>query len=130
MASKISRAKLAGHVAERIARGTPVAEAFTQLAAYLVDTRRTKEAELIIRDIEFKLLDYGMIITSVTSARPLSSGAKKDIEAFVLGEYDNAKEVFLRESINPGVIAGIRLDLPGRQFDTTIASKLEKLKAI
>lgn len=77
MASKISRAKLAGHVAERIATGTPVAEAFTQLAAYLVDTRRTKESELIIRDIEFKLLDYGMIIASVTSARPLSSGAKK-----------------------------------------------------
>ena len=55
MASRLSRRRLAVYIADGLVSGTPSkATLIEQLAGYLIESRRTKELGLIVRDIEFQ----------------------------------------------------------------------------
>lgn len=124
---KLSRRKLSEYVADRLAKGDNAKVVMKELAAYLVDTRRTRETELIIRDIEARLLVQGVALVTVTSARTLTSEAKQSIEALVKAEQSEVTKVVLREQIDESVIGGVRIELPGRLADFTVRAKLDKL---
>lgn len=124
----ISRRKLSEHAAERLASGDAVPAVMKELAAYLLETRRTGEAELIIRDIEAALLSRGTALVTTVSARELTGEAREAISSLVRSEYDGVTQVVLRAQIDPSVIGGVRLELPGQQLDATVRAKLEKLK--
>lgn len=124
MAGRLSRRKLATYVAEQLVKGTPAKEVLGELAAFLVDTRRTDELELVVRDIELELASRGVVVADITTAHPLSESLKKDIKALVGG-----KSLQIRENIDQTVLGGVRIDLPGKRFDGTIRRKLTALKA-
>ena len=124
MAIRLSRRKIAAYVADKLTTGTSVRETIKEVAAYLVDTRRTREAELLVRDIEDALVSHGIVVADVTSAHPLSSQLRGEIAALVGG-----KSLQLRETIDPNVLGGVRVNIPGKQFDGTIQRKLSALKA-
>ncbi len=128
MATRISRRKLATHAAKRIAAGDSVQAVLDEMAAYLTDARRKNEAELVVRDIEIALLSQGIVLGTAVSARPLTDVARNELEAYVKSAYADVKTVTLREVVDISVIAGVRLELPDKQLDSTVASKLEKLK--
>jgi F0F1-type ATP synthase delta subunit len=123
----ISRRKLAERAAGRIATGDSKKSVLRELAAYLIDTKRVREAELIVRDIEAALANKGLIVATVTSARKLSNDALHGLETFVKSEYSATKQVVLREHIDESLISGMKLELPGKQLDTSVKAKLEKL---
>lgn len=123
MPGRISRRKLAMHTAEKVIKGDGK-KALGELAAFLVETRRTDEAELLVRDIELELADRGVVVADVTTAHPLSESLKTDIKKMVGG---NTLQV--RETIDESVLGGVRVDIPGKRFDGTIRRKLTALKA-
>jgi F-type H+-transporting ATPase subunit delta len=125
--TKISRRKLALHAAQRLAGGDAVSDVMRELGAYLIESRRQRELELIVRDIETALLSKGIAIADTTSARALSKAATDDITAMIKSNYSGVKQVLLRERIDPSVIGGVRIELPDRQLDATVRTKLEKL---
>lgn len=126
MAVRVSRRKIAAYCADRLIAGdTSVAD---QLAAYLIDERRTREVELVVRDIEAALAARGVMIADVASATKLSDATKKAIGAF-LTETDNSKRVYLRESLDPTLLGGVRVTTPDAELDATIRRKLTTLKA-
>ncbi len=120
----LSRHKLAAQTAEDIKSGDKLA--LKRLAAYLVETKRTNEAELIIRDIEQALVKHGVVLADITSARKLTDEAKSAIETFIRNDT-KAEQVVLRESIDRSVIGGMRVSYGDRLLDGTIATKLERL---
>ena len=124
MSVRLSRRKLATYAAEKLLSGTPKKTVFKELAAYLVDTGRTREAELVIREIEDVLAARGTVVANVASAHSLTSGMKAEI-AKVVG----AKQVQLRETVDESLLGGVRIDLPGKRFDGTIRHKLNALRA-
>lgn len=125
--AKLSRRKLAGNVAARISAGENQKTVLRELAAYLIDSGRKKEASLVVRDVEAMLLHTGTAVGTVTSARPLSKTALSSIEEFIK-EHDSAiTDVVLREQIDESLIGGVRLELPGSQLDASVKAKLEKL---
>lgn len=126
MATKISRRKLADYAARELVAGH--AKVMNELAAYLVSERRTKEAELLVRDIEAALAARGEMVADVTTARELTLEARDALKQFI-ASTSGAKKVTLRESIDPSVIGGARVATPSMLFDGTVASKLEKLGA-
>lgn len=126
---KLSRRKLSDHAATRLLKGDSVKTVMKELAAHLVDTGRTRELELIIRDIEARLLASGTALVTVVSARELSDEAKQSIEQLVKAEQSNVKQVILREQIDESVIGGVRIELPGSVADFTVKAKLDKLTA-
>jgi F-type H+-transporting ATPase subunit delta len=124
MAARLSRRKIAAHVADSLVAGTPAAKVLQSVAAHLVDTGRTREIELLVRDIEEALAARGIVVADVASAHPLTDTLKAQIAEFVGG-----KSLQLRESIDPSLLGGVRVDIPGKRFDGTLRRKLTALKA-
>lgn len=126
MAVRLSRRKLAAYTAERLVKGDK--KALPQLAAYLVETRRTRELPLVVRDIEAALTAHGVVVADVTSAGPLSKAAEQAIRDFIATEHKGAT-VQLRTVEDADMIAGAKIRLPGSELDTTVRRKLMALKA-
>lgn len=125
--STLSRRKLAGNIAARLASGESQRAVLKELAGFLIDTGRKKEASLIVRDVEAMLVDAGTAIGTVISARPLNKNSLDTIEAFIKGSNTRIKRVVLREKVDEGLIGGVRIELPGAQLDASVKAKLEKL---
>lgn len=124
MSARISRRKLADYAAKRLIAGEKAALVMKDVAAFLVDARRTREAELVVRDIETALAERGVIITDVTSAFPLAESVKDEVKKLIGG-----KQLVLRETVDPEVLGGIRLVTPGKRLDATLKRKIQALKA-
>jgi F-type H+-transporting ATPase subunit delta len=124
MAGRISRRKLAQYVAEKLEAGVSTRSTLRELAAYLAESRRVREYELIVRDIEDVLAGRGTVIADVTSAHELSDDSRKNIKK-TLG----SSSVYLREIVDASVLGGVRIDTPGKRYDSTIRHKLNALKA-
>ena len=127
MPGRISRRSMAEYIADGLIAGKNKQDLFTQLAAFLVDTRRIKEVDLIVRDIEFMLSEKGVINGTITSAFDLSAETKNALEAFVK-EKTNATSVSLVSNVDASVIGGVKINVPGRILDQTIAHQLTVLK--
>lgn len=127
MATRISRRILSRHVASRLLEGD--AGVVPQLAAYLVETRRTNEAELIVRSIEDSLREAGVIVADIISAHELSEELSKLLSTQISGMTD-AQEVHLRLNTNPALLGGVRIRIPGAEYDATLRRKLIKLQAL
>jgi F0F1-type ATP synthase delta subunit len=125
----LSRRKIASQAASRIAGGEARTKVLNEIAGYLLDSGRRNEADLLVRDIETALIDQGVIVGTVVSARKLTAEARKSIDSFVKNHYDNVKTVVLRERVDESLIGGVRLELPDRQLDASVITKLDKLTA-
>jgi F0F1-type ATP synthase delta subunit len=126
MAVRLSRRKLATFVTERLLAGDKTA--VMQLAAYLVETRRTRELPLVVRDIEAALAARGVVVADVATATPLGETAAKAIRKFIADQYDGGM-VQLRVAEDASLLGGAKIRLPGSELDTTIRRKLTTLRA-
>jgi F-type H+-transporting ATPase subunit delta len=125
MAGRLSRRKIALYAVNRLTLDEAGLAAVTrEVAAFLVDTKRIRELDLLVRDIEAELALRGIVVADVTSAYPLTDGIKKEI-----GDLVGAKDLKLRETIDGDVLGGVRVDIPGGRFDGTIRHRLAVLKA-
>lgn len=122
MSERLSRTKLAVYIADEIDRGRG-ARAVQQLAAYIVETRRIAEVELITRSIYEVLEARGHIVADVTTAEAIDVQLQTQI-AELLG----ADQLEVRTHIDPDVLGGIRIDTPTRQLDATMARRLIQLR--
>lgn len=125
--ANLSRRRIADSAARRIAGGESKTSVLKEVAAYLIDSHRTRESELIARDIETALIGHGVIVGTVVSARKLTTSAKATIDSFVKHHYENVKTVVLRERVDESLIGGVRIELPDRQLDASVANTLDKL---
>jgi F-type H+-transporting ATPase subunit delta len=124
MAQRLSRRKIAEHAANKLVSGVASKKVLKEVAAYLVETRRTREMELVVRDIEAALAEKGIVVADVTSARPLTALLKGEVSKLV-----GTKNVQLRETIDETVLGGMRVTVPGKRFDGTVRRKLTVLKS-
>ena|SRR5690349_9281054 len=124
MAVRLSRRKLAAYAADKLQAGASVSESLKEIAAYLIDTRRTRELELLVRDIEDALATRGTVVADVTTAHALTAELKTAISKLV-----GSKNLQLRETIDASVLGGVRIDIPGKRFDGTMRHTLTALRA-
>lgn len=125
MAQRISRRVIARHIADRLIDGDS-SLAITQLAGFLIDTRRTTELLLIVRDIEDALAVRGIIIADVMSAHELTTETEDAIKRFLADAYTGS--VHTRTTVEPSLLAGVRIRTPDAEFDNTARRKLTTLQ--
>ncbi len=125
MPRRLSRRLLAQYVADGLSKGDK--KVMPQLAAYLIEQRRTKEASLIARDIEYRLASQGTILGTVTSAFPLEQKAMAAIEATV-AKTTKAQRVTLTNEINEALLGGYVVSLPGKEADHSVKRQLTVLR--
>ena len=121
MAGRLSRRALATFVAKELLAGND--QIIDWLAALLIEERREREADLLVRDIESILADSGQMIVQVDTAHPLDVATKKEIESI----FDQ-HEVHIKETVRPELIGGVKITTPTQSLDRTIAKKLEMLR--
>jgi F0F1-type ATP synthase delta subunit len=124
MAIRLSRRKIAAFVVDQLLDGVSPSQPLREVAAYLLATRRTREQDLVVREIEDALAVQGIVVADVTSAHSLDSVMKTEI-----GKLVGAKSLQLREVVDKSVLGGVRIDVPGKRFDGTMQRKLTALKA-
>lgn len=120
---KLSRRKLAEYVVSQAKDGSVPSRVIEQVAAYLVEARRAREVELAARAIEDELAARGIVVSDVTTAYVLADEERDEIQKLI-----GTDTVYFRETVDPGVIGGVRIKTPGKTLDATIASKLQALK--
>lgn len=125
MARRMSRRSVAAYVAERLIAGDDTV--VEQLAAYIIESKQVRNIELFVRDVEARLLGMGYAMVDVKSAFPLSGSTKAEVKSFI-EEQTGASEVVLRESVDESVLGGVRLRVPGREIDATLARNLTLLR--
>lgn len=122
MQQKISRRKIAQYVVTSHESGAPLEALMTEVAAYLIATKRTREADLTVRAIEDVLAGRGTVIARVTTAHPLDEQLRREITALVGGN------VSIDEIVDPTVVGGVRIETPGKLLDATLKRKLLALR--
>ena len=127
MTAKLSRRKITNYIADSLATKNNVHQTITRLAGLLIDTHRTKELDVIVRDIEYALAQRGIVSAQAVTAFDISAETRQAIEA-IINARRNTHIIQLQHFVNPDVIGGVKLDIPGYRLDTTIAHKLSTLR--
>ena len=126
----VSRRKLAKYAAEQILAGNDAV--LEEIAGLLIYENHEREIDLLVRDIEVELAERGEIVASVESARALDDSTRRKIEQFlttVASDKNSKPKVSLRESIDPTLIGGFKLQTPTATLDATVSKKLNDLRA-
>lgn len=126
-ASTISQRRLAAYVAGQLLASGDKKRLIKELAAYLIETGRVRDLNQVVAAIEEALASRGAVVATVTTARPLSPENK---QAIVKQFTPTGAKLYIREQIDPNVIGGFKIELPGSQFDGTVIHKLTTLKGI
>lgn len=124
---KLARRKIADYAATQLAEGADVQQLSQDIVAYLVETKQTSQLELLIRDIEASLANYGTSVAHITSAHALD-GASRDTITNFIKEFEHAKQVVIAsESVDPELLGGVHIRSSQRVFDGTVRSTLKQL---
>jgi F-type H+-transporting ATPase subunit delta len=128
--NSISRRRVAKFIAKQLANGESVSRTAKVLAAYLVDNKQKRQLNLFVRDIETELAnEYGHLAADITAARKLTTETKRALSEMLQRET-GVKSVELIETIDPQLIGGVVVKTPEAEFDTSLKTKLTRLKAI
>ncbi len=94
------------------------------VAAYLIEERRAKEVNALLRDLEaLRLGRDGTLEIDVTSARPLHESTRAAIEALF-----EAKQVIIHEQHDPSILGGVKVRAHDKQLDYSVRTRLQRLK--
>jgi F-type H+-transporting ATPase subunit delta len=100
----------------------------TRFLSILVKRNRVGLLAEILKEVEIIQLEKtGGLMGVITSAVPLESGVAGGV-AQALSKKLN-KPVQLKEEVDPGIIAGMRVTIGGITYDGSVKNKLDKLSA-
>jgi len=126
----ISRRQLADYAADQLLDRVQPSKIARELAAILVISQRTNQAELLAEDIGWELERRGQAANAaVVSAHTLSEELRKSIAAHIKKAAD-VKEVIINETVDPSVLGGVRIDTAAHSWDKTLRQKLTEIKEV
>ncbi len=127
---KARRTRIARVVADRALK-SGISKRFSRdVAAYLLSEGRTGELESIVRDVQADWAQAGIVEVIASSAHPLTAALRAEVKRQVAKLEPKAKRIIITERRDPGIIGGVRLDLPDRQLDLSVEAKLNKFKQL
>ena len=122
--SKITTSELAKYAVEQLESGVKSPALARQLAAYLLEERRSRDMPAIIRAIDVELSSRGSDQVVITSAHETSQEVKKQ-----LSELLGAKNPVFSEVIDSSVIGGVKARSGESEIDLTVRGRLNRFKA-
>lgn len=125
---KAPRTRLAKLIAERTLKQGVSKHFDKEIAAYLLSEGRVNELDSLLRDVQADWAEAGHVEVMARSAYPLSATVKADIRREVKKVHPGDKQVVINEVTDPDMVGGVRLNLPNRQLDLSIRTKLNRFK--
>lgn len=103
-------------------------KAVRQLAAFILENRLQNQLSDILHAVSLEYAKRGFIEADVQTAFPLSQALKSEISTYIKNRT-NAKHIELNEEVDPSLLAGVVISAPDLELDTSLKTKLAKLKA-
>jgi F0F1-type ATP synthase delta subunit len=125
--AKTKRTEIATAIAGLVATTKDQHKLAQAIAAYLVANHQTKDLDTIMRDVMTERAKDGVVEAQLTTAFPLSSGVKQQVETLLKQEYPAATQLVYQENVRPEVLSGIKIQTPDKQLDETARGKLDQL---
>lgn len=128
MSRRLSRRELANYAIAQLLKGASAKPLARKLAAALIQSGRTKEAELLLSDISSELEKRGKLAqVEITSAHALD---KKLTDSLIALAKDRTRtsEALVKSRVEPSVIGGFRLETATKVWDKTIKRRLSDIK--
>lgn len=101
-----------------------------RLAAYLVATGRSNQADLVINDIAHELqAQAGLVTAEVVSARQLSQEMRAALRG-LLADQTGAESVVLHETTDQSLLGGFVARTADAEIDASVRTKLNKLTSL
>jgi len=122
----ISRRRVARSIAELLEDNPPAAVA-AATAEYFREHQLSFDQELLIADVAQFALEGGSLNVTVTTARQLARETLQLIESDLRARTD-AAHIFIKETVEPAVIGGMRLRGPELVVNDTIIDRIKRLK--
>jgi F0F1-type ATP synthase delta subunit len=122
------RRRIAEVITEKLGEGQSLKSLAREIAAYLLAEGRSKELDLITRDVIKLRAEKGFIESSATTAHELKPEAEKSLHDLIKSVRPNAKKIIIDHKLNPYLIGGVRLDIINQRLDLSVRAKLNKLK--
>jgi F-type H+-transporting ATPase subunit delta len=95
------------------------------IAAYLLETRQTKDAGALLRDLEaLRLNKKGVLEVHVTSAHRLNESSLQGIKKLF-----DAKHIIIHEEQDPRLLGGVKVRAHDQRLDYSVRTRLQRLKA-
>lgn len=120
--NKLSRSKLAKYTAQRIIDGQSD-QALKELAAYLIESGRIRETDLVVRAIYEELEVAGVVVADVTSVDGIDASVEAELKKLI-----GADTFVVKQSTKPDVLGGVLLRTPSKVLDATFRRRLAKLR--
>lgn len=127
---KFARTELATIIGEKTLHITDSSLLAKQIAAYLLEQKRSTELESLMRDVLAYRQARGLVEAEVASAHDLSQEALRDVKSLLKQHYPKAKHIFAHESHDESVIGGLRITLSSEQLDMSVRAKLDTFKTL
>jgi F0F1-type ATP synthase delta subunit len=125
-----SRRRVVKVLADLVEAGAGAKKIARMLAAYLLETRQARQADLYLRDFRAELEQrFGIATAEVTSAHNLSAQLNSQVEKFV-AKASGAKEVEIISQVNPELISGMVISLTDREYVGSLSRRIKNLRAI
>lgn len=124
--SQFSRRQLSDYAVTTLLRGDTAV--IQRLAAYLIATRRTREAGLIATDIEKALLKSGEVVAHIRSAHPLNDTERANVEALLSSRYSG--RIHIGTSVDKDLLGGVVVQTATEEFDGSLRRSIKRLKAM
>ncbi len=122
------RHDIARIVAEKTMHITDSKKLVREIAEFLVEEGITADLDAIIREVMSYRAEAGYIEVMAISAHELSDADLKDITDLLKQEYPKAHSFVVNKRIDPAVVGGVKLEMPGELLDLTISNRLNVFK--
>lgn len=126
---KVKRIQLAEIICTLSAK-MPANKLAKEVAAYMLSEGRVSELDALLRDVMALRANSGIIESNVESAHKLDAELAKQIKDVIKKLKPGAKHIIINESLNPDLIGGVKVGLPGEQLDASLRGKLNKMKTL
>jgi F0F1-type ATP synthase delta subunit len=121
---KITHNELAMYAVNQLEAGVSAPALAQQLAAYLLDERRSREMPVVMRAIDEELARRGSDQVTITSAHEVSEETKKQLAALLGVKHPQYTVI-----IEPSVIGGVKARSGETEIDLTVRGRLNRFKA-
>ena len=101
-----------------------------EIAAYLLDTRKTADLDSLLRDVMEYRAVHGVVEAEAVSAHQITEATIKGIEDILKREHPKAKSVRVIPRLDPSVVGGVRIDLANEQLDLSVRDRLDMFKRL
>lgn len=121
-----SRTQVAQQVAGVLQSGGDRAQIIAEVAAWLYEHGKTRQAPYLIDDVMQALASDGYVFATITSARPIPEKTRKNINTYLLS-INGVKQIECEYLLDASLIGGMRIDTPLGMLDASVRARLAKI---